>query len=125
MRKILGICLSAVTVVATMAPAQAGWRKVATDYTGDTYHFDPQRVGRAGDVVQYWARIVKVRPYQGVKSLNLKMEGDCYSGQLRELEETHFDARGRNIGGHVYNQYPRYAISGTYGAQLLELACSL
>lgn len=132
MRKILGLCLSAVTVVASMAPAHAGWRKLDMDAAGNTYYFDAQRVVRMNGDVQYWYKVVQ--PYadhNGVKSYSSKMQGNCYSRGVRPLEGKFYDARGKSIGHEVYDGVnfaegsTRYAMSGTYDETFLVASCSL
>lgn len=124
MRKILGICLSAVTVVASMVPAHAGWRKVDTSSSGDTYYFDAQRVVKIGNGVQYWYKVVKSYPdYQGIKSYTLKMEGDCMYRKARALEGRFHDAQGKSLGTQAFDEYPRYVMSGTYDEYFLQQAC--
>lgn len=114
-------------MIASMAaPAAAGWKKVETDSLGDTFYFDSQRVTRIGDGVQYWYRVVLAYPnYQGMKSFNVKVQGDCYFRKIRALEERYFDGRGKSLGQLVMNESPRYVTSGTYGEILLMSACNL
>lgn len=131
MRKILGLCLSAVAVVATMAPANAGWQKIAQDETtGDVFHLDTNVTVPGYGTVHYWYKETLRYPDQyGTKSLRYKIEGKCFSNTTRMLEIVAYDSRGRKIEHHVSDGWNSrvdgYARSGSFGDYVLQLACSV
>lgn len=132
MRKILGVCLSAATLLATMAPAHAGWRNTRIDDgRGSAYHINTNITPAGYGIVHYWYKTTLAYPDEfGAKVYRFKMEGNCFANSNRTLESIIYGSRGEKLGHYVFDGQTRdreptvFALNGSVADNILEMACS-
>lgn len=122
MKRVLAL---SVLLLGIASPAIAGWKKVETNVAGDTYYFDSQRVVKLGDRVQFSYKVVKAYPDQGVKSLVIRVEGNCSYNQVKNLEAKVYNQRGKLLATQPMDGLVRYVLQGSYEGFFLSQSCTL